>query len=47
MARAARTYTVTRTAEGRILTADSDGSYVLDWAPTAALDSADDRLAAA
>lgn len=40
-------YTVTRNAEGRILTTYSDGSYVLDWAPSPLLDTADDYLVAA
>lgn len=47
MARNARTYTVTRTAEGRIRTEYSDGSFVLDWAPSPFLDTAADYLAAA
>ncbi len=47
MARTTRTYTVTRNAEGRVLTTYSDGSYVLDWAPSPLLDTADDYLIAA
>lgn len=47
MARTARTYTVTRNTEGRIVTTYSDGSFVLDWAPSPLLDTADDFLVAA
>ncbi|WP_146243154.1 hypothetical protein [Curtobacterium sp. MCPF17_031] len=47
MARTARSYTITRDAEGRVLTTYSDGSYVLDWASSPLLDEADEYLVAA